>query len=92
MISMSSFSTSICILGAVKMREEEGTRRFLKGLDMRANTFFEVSNMGLGIFLRLKKWGQELFLACEIGRLVVLFNRQIPQNPAWVPGKFGTVP
>ena len=39
-----------------------------------------------------KKWGQELFLACEIGGLVVFFDHKIPQNPAWVPGKFWTVP
>ena len=61
MISMSSFSTSICILGAVKMREEEGTRRFLKGLDMGANTFFEVSNMGARTFFQVEKAGVRTF-------------------------------
>ena len=56
---------------------------------MGANTFFEVSNMGARTFLKL---GQELFLACETGGLAVFFDRKIPQNPAWVPGKFWTVP
>ena len=48
--------------------------------------------MGARTFFEAEKVGQELFLACEIGGLVVFFNRLIPQNPAWVPGKFWTVP
>ena len=48
--------------------------------------------MGARTFLRLKKWGQELYWTGEIGGLVVFFDREIPQNPAWVPGKFWTVP
>ena len=62
---------------------------------MGVNTFLRSQIWGLGPFLRRKKWGQELILACEIrgkGGLVVLFDRKIPQNLAWVPGKFWTVP
>ena len=59
---------------------------------MGARTFFEVEKVGARTFLRLKKWGQELFWTGEIGGLVVFFDREIPQNPAWVPGKFWTVP
>ena len=53
---------------------------------MGADTFFKDSNMGAGTFFEVKK------VACETGGLVVFLNRQIPQNPAWVPGKFWTVP
>ena len=50
-----------CIFGAVQMGERERGKNFFKGLDMGANTSFEVSNMGARTFLTLKKWGQELF-------------------------------
>ena len=59
---------------------------------MGANIFLKSRIWGLGLFLRLKKWEQELFLACEIGGLLVFFDRKIPKNPAWIPGKFWTVP
>ena len=57
---------------------------------MGANTFLKSQIWGLGLILRLKKWGQELFLGFEIGGggLVVFFYRKFPKNPAWVPGKF----
>ena len=71
---------------------EGGARSFFKGLDMGTNTFFEVSNMGARTFFEVENVGARTFLACEIGRLVVFFNRQILQNPAWVPGKFWMVP
>ena len=60
---------------------------------MGARTFFEVEKVGARTFLRLKKWGQELFWTGEMGGgLVVFFDREFPQNPAWVPGKLWTVP
>ena len=54
--------------------------------------FFQVSNMGARPFFEVEKVGTRTFLAWEIGGLVVFFGRKIPQNPAWVPGKFWTVP
>ena len=61
-----------CISGAVQMGEGEGGEKFFGGLEMGANTFFKVSHMGAGTFFEV----------------VVFLNRQIPQNPAWLPGKF----
>ena len=54
--------------------------------------FFKSEKWGLRLFLRLKKWGQELFWTSEIGGLVIFFDPEFPQNPAWVPRKFWTVP
>lgn len=65
-----------CIFGAVHMGDEERGENF-EGLGMGAITFFQSL-----------KYGARTFLACEIGGLVVFFHRKIPQNPAWVPGKF----
>ena len=59
---------------------------------MGTNTFFQVSNMGAKTFFEVEKVGARTFLACEIRGLVVFFNRQFPQNQAWVPGKFWMVP
>ena len=48
------------------------------------------SKSQIGLFLRLKKWGQELFWACEIDWLEVFFpTHKLPK--IW-PGKFWTVP
>ena len=65
-----------------------GARIFFEGLNMGANTFFQVSNMGARTFVEVVKVGERTFLACEIGKLVAFFDRKIPQNPAYVPGKF----
>ena len=85
------------MLGAAQMGDGEGARTFFEALNMGANPiFFEVllksQIWGLGIFCGLLSGGHEHFLACEIRGLVVFFNRKIPQNPAWVPRIFWTVP
>ena len=81
-----------CIFGVVQMGEGEGARSFFEGLDMGA-IFLKSQIWGLGLFLRLNKWGQEIFLACEIGGLVFfIFDSKIPENPAWVSGKLWTFP
>ena len=57
---------------------------------------------GQHIFWSLKYGGLEFFEVEKVGAIILFglwnrgassfFNRQIPQNPAWVPGKFWTVP
>ena len=69
-----------------------GPTLFFKSEKWGLGLFLRLKKWGLGLFLRLKKWGQILFWTCEIGGLVVFLDREIPQNPAWVPGKFWTVP
>ena len=68
-----------------------GPTLFFRSEKWGLGLFLRVKKWGLGLFLRLKRWGQELFWTGEIGGLEV-FVREIPQNPAWVPGKFWTVP
>ena len=69
-----------------------GPTLFFKSEKWGLGLFLRLKKWGLGLFLRLKKWGQELFWTGEIGGLVVFFDRENHQNPAWVPGKFWTVP
>ena len=69
-----------------------GPTLFFKSEKWGLGLFLRLKKWGPGLFLRFKKWGQELFWTGEIGGLVVFFDRENHQNPAWVPGKFWTVP
>ena len=89
------------IFGAAQMRGGQdlfsriqigGPILFFKSEKWGLGLFLRLKKWGPGLFLRFKKWGQELFWTGEIGGLVAFFDREIPQNPAWVPGKFWTVP
>ena len=57
---------------------------------MGARTFFEVEKVGArSFFLRLKKWGQELFWTGEIGGLVVFLAVNFPKTRPGYPVNFG---
>ena len=43
-------ASEYCIFGAVQMGEKGKREVFFKGIDMGANTFFEVSKMGARTF------------------------------------------
>ena len=59
---------------------------FFDGLNMGANTLFQVPYMGARFFLKLKR--QELFLACEIGGLfgTVQYSWEFATGPPFILG------
>ena len=78
-------------LGLSSRLKKWGLGLFLRSKKVGQELFWTGEIGGLVLFSGLKKWGQELFWTGKIGGLVVFFDREFPQNPAWVPCKFWTV-
>ena len=64
---------------------------FFQAWKMGGRTFFEVEKVVGKTFLKVEKVGARTFLNVYDWSLVVFLNREIPQNPAWVTGKFRSI-
>ena len=72
------------------MGESEGARSLLEGLDIGANTFFEISNMGAKT-CRWKSGGKTLFDLLDKG-VSTFFQPSYFPKPGLGTDKFWTVP